>query len=76
MCLALPAQVTQLLGGERAIVNLGGVRKEISISLLDKVSEGDYVIIHVGYALTRLDEKEAQKTLRLFADMLQEGNSQ
>jgi hydrogenase expression/formation protein HypC len=76
MCLALPAQVTQLLDGERAIVNLGGVRKEISISLLDKVSEGDYVIIHVGYALTRLDEEEAQKTLRLFADMLQGGSSQ
>lgn len=76
MCLALPAQVTQLLGDQRAIVNLGGVKKEISISLLDTVSEGDYVIIHVGYALTRLDEEEAQKTLRLFADMLQGGNSQ
>jgi hydrogenase expression/formation protein HypC len=73
MCLALPAQVTQLLDDQRAIVNLGGVRKEISISLLDTVSEGDYVIIHVGYALTRLDEEEAQKTLRLFANMLQGG---
>lgn len=75
MCLALPAQITQLLDGQRAMVNLGGVRKEISISLLDTVSVGDYVIIHVGYALTRLDEEEAQKTLRLFADMLQGGNN-
>lgn len=71
MCLALPAQITQLLPNERAIVNLGGVTKEISISLLDHVVEGDYVVIHVGYALTRLDEKEAQKTLSLFAEMLE-----
>ena len=70
MCLALPARVTEILGDQRAIVNLGGVTKEISISLLDQISIGDYVIIHVGYALTRLDENEAQKTLRLFADML------
>lgn len=69
MCLALPAQITELLGNERAIVNLGGITKEISISLLDQVSIGDYVIIHVGYALTRLDENEAQKTLSLFAEM-------
>jgi hydrogenase expression/formation protein HypC len=70
MCLALPAQITQLLENERAIVNLGGITKEISVALLDEVSEGDYVIIHVGYALTRLDETEARKTLQLFADML------
>ena len=69
MCLALPAQITELLGNERAIVNLGGITKEISISLLDQVATGDYVIIHVGYALTRLDEDEAQKTLSLFAEM-------
>lgn len=70
MCLAMPAQITQLLGDDRAIVNLGGVTKEISISLLDKIAIGDYVIIHVGYALTRLDESEAKKTLDLFAQML------
>lgn len=72
MCLALPAQITQLLDNERAIVNLGGVTKEISISLLNQIAVGDYVIIHVGYALTRLDETEAQKTLGLFAEMLRE----
>lgn len=70
MCLAMPAQITQLLENERAIVNLGGVTKEISISLLDQIAIGDYVIIHVGYALTRLDEIEAKKTLALFAQML------
>ncbi|MCE0723216.1 MULTISPECIES: HypC/HybG/HupF family hydrogenase formation chaperone [Legionella] len=71
MCLAIPAQITQILDEERALINLGGIVKEISIALLDKVTEGDYVIIHVGYALTRLDEEEALKTLNLFAQMAQ-----
>lgn len=71
MCLAVPAQITQVLEDQRAIVNLGGVTKEISTALLDTVTEGDFVIIHVGYALTRLDEKEALKTLKLFSEMLQ-----
>ena len=71
MCLALPALVTKLLGNQRAIVNLGGIEKEISIALLEQVVEGDYVILHVGFALTKLDEKEAQKTLCLFAEMMQ-----
>ena len=72
MCLALPAQITQILDQQRALVNLGGIIKEVSIALLNEVQIGDYVIIHVGYALTRLDEQEAQKTLSLFAQMLQE----
>lgn len=69
MCLAMPAQIIEFLSNERAMVNLGGVSKEISVSLLDEISLGDYVIIHVGYALTRLDEIEAKKTLALFAEM-------
>ncbi|OGV39297.1 MAG: hydrogenase assembly protein HypC [Legionellales bacterium RIFCSPHIGHO2_12_FULL_42_9] len=71
MCLAMPAQITKLLESERALVNLGGIQKEISTALLEHVTEGDYVILHVGYALTRLDEQEAQKTLGLFAEMMQ-----
>ena len=70
MCLALPALVTKLLQNQRAIVNLGGIEKEISIALLEQVGVGDYVILHVGFALTKLDEQEAQKTLRLFAEMM------
>lgn len=71
MCLAMPVQIVKLLSGRQAIVNLGGIEKEISTSLLDGVAVGDYVILHVGYALTKLDEKEAQRTLQLFAEMLQ-----
>lgn len=71
MCLAMPAQITRILDQQRAIVSLGGIEKEISTTLLEHVAEGDYVIMHVGYALTRLDEHEAQKTLDLFAEMMQ-----
>ena len=72
MCLALPAQITQILEDDRAIINLGGITKDISIALVKEIRVGDYVIIHAGYALTRLDEHEAQKTLSLFAEMLKE----
>ena len=51
-----------------ALVDLDGVRKEISLALVDDVAPGDYVIVHVGYALTKLDPEEAERTLRLFAE--------
>ena len=69
MCLAMPAQITQLKEQEIAVVNLGGIEKEISTALVEDVKVGDYVIIHVGYALTKLDEGEAKKTLQLFHEM-------
>jgi hydrogenase expression/formation protein HypC len=68
MCLAIPAKVTQLLDGDMAMVDLGGVGKEVSLILVDDVGIGDYVIVHVGYALSRLDPEEAEKTLALFAE--------
>lgn len=68
MCLAIPTKVVKILEKERAIVNLGGVQKEISLSLLDGIKEGDYVVIHVGYAIAHLDESEAQKTLSILSD--------
>lgn len=66
MCLALPVRVVELKDGDAAIVDLGGIRKEISLALVDGVSVGDYVILHVGYALTKLDPDEAEQTLALF----------
>ncbi len=70
MCLALPARIVTRLPEERALVEIGGVCKEISLALLDSVSEGDYVIVHVGFALSRLDPEEAQKTLALLSGSL------
>ena len=68
MCLAIPARVIGLdHETESATVALAGVKKQISTALLDEVEIGDYLLIHVGYALHRLSEAEAEKTLALFA---------
>jgi hydrogenase expression/formation protein HypC len=70
MCLAIPTRVVELLPDSQAVVDLGGVRKTISLDLVEGVAVGDYVIVHVGYALTRLDPVEAEQTLAL---MIQAG---
>ena len=70
MCLALPALVVEILHVDDAIVDLGGIRKRISIALVPEVQVGDYVIIHVGYAIGMLDVGEAEATLRLFAEFV------
>ena len=68
MCLALPARVVELVEADQAVVELGGVRKQVSLALVDGIAVGDYVIVHVGYALARLDPAEAEQTLRSFAE--------
>lgn len=69
MCLALPAEVVAIHEqDETATVSLGGVKKEISLLLVEKVKVGDYVLIHVGYALGKISEAEARCTLALFAE--------
>ncbi|MBT3169390.1 MAG: HypC/HybG/HupF family hydrogenase formation chaperone [Candidatus Cloacimonetes bacterium] len=69
MCLAVPAKVIELLENEQAKVEVGGIEKVISHALVEDVQVGDYVVVHVGFALSKLDEKEALKTLELFADL-------
>lgn len=69
MCLAIPVKVIELCGDDQAVVDLDGIRKQISLALVDDVAVGDYVILHVGYALSKLDPDEAQRTLALFAEL-------
>lgn len=69
MCLAIPALVVELLPNDQAVVNLGGIRKEISVALVEGVQLGDYVIVHVGHAIGTIDPEEAQRTLALFAEL-------
>lgn len=69
MCLAIPARVVEMPDADTAIVDLGGVRKDVSLALIEGVAVGDYVIVHVGFALNKLDPEEAEKTLALFAEM-------
>ena len=70
MCLAIPARIVELLAGDQCRVELGGVRKEISLALVDGAAVGDYVIVHVGYALQKVDPDEAARTLELFAGLV------
>ena len=69
MCLAIPAQIIEIKPNEMALVDLDGIRKLISIALIDQVKVGDFVIVHVGHALAIIDPQEAQETLALFAQL-------
>ena len=69
MCLAVPVKVLEIMETGEAVVDLGGVTSRVSTLLLEEVNVGDYVIIHVGHAISRLDVEEAEKTLALFKEI-------
>lgn len=70
MCLALPARIVALdEHTAEATVDLGGVRKGVSVALTPGVAVGDYVIVHVGHAIGVVDPAEAERTLALFAEL-------
>ncbi|MGD0640743.1 MAG: HypC/HybG/HupF family hydrogenase formation chaperone [Roseiarcus sp.] len=67
MCLAIPVQVSEILPDDMAKVSLDGVTKTISTALVEDLKVGDYVVLHVGYALAKIDPEEAERTLALLA---------
>ena len=71
MCLAIPGKIVEIVDDENRIakVDVGGVRRNVNIGMLDDVIVGDYVLIHVGFAMSKVDEKEAEETLRLLQDL-------
>ncbi|EWY38123.1 hydrogenase assembly protein HupF [Skermanella stibiiresistens SB22] len=69
MCLAIPARVVEIHADDTATVSLGGVRKQVSMALIEDPAVGEYVIVHVGYALSKLDPAEAERTLALLASL-------
>jgi len=69
MCLAIPALLVEKRPNDQALVELGGIRKPVSIALVPEANVGDYVIVHVGHAIGVLDPDEAKKTLAMFAEM-------
>lgn len=69
MCLALPARIVERLDDDQALVDLGGVRKSVSLALVPDARVGDHVIVHVGHAIGLLDPEEAERTLALFAGL-------
>lgn len=68
MCLAIPAKIIEI-NGKEALVDYGELKQKIRLDLLEDVKVGDYVLVHVGYAIQRLDEKEAEETLRILAEL-------
>jgi hydrogenase expression/formation protein HypC len=68
MCLGVPAKILET-GDGAAVVQLGGVRREISVMLIDDVSVGEWVIVHAGFAIEKLSEEEAEHTLALFREI-------
>lgn len=68
MCLAIPVQVKEVLPDNMAKVTLDGVSKIISTALVDDVQPGDYLVLHVGYALAKIDPEEAERTLELLRE--------
>jgi hydrogenase expression/formation protein HypC len=70
MCQAVPAQILELRDDNMALVDISGAQREISLMVLDgDAAVGDYVLIHVGYAIEKIDEDEAERTLELFAEI-------
>jgi hydrogenase expression/formation protein HypC len=71
MCLAVPGQIVEIVdeGNRLAKVDVAGVRRNVNIGLLDSGAPGDWVLIHVGFALSKVDEDEAQATLRLLEEL-------
>ena len=71
MCLAIPGKIVEIVDAENHIakVNVGGVKRNVNVGMLDDVIVGDYVLVHVGFAMSKVDEKEAEETLRLLQEL-------
>ena len=72
MCLGVPMRVMNI-EGETALCEIDGVQRQASLMMVEDVTVGDFVLIHAGFAIEKLDEEDAQETLRLFRELLAEG---
>lgn len=72
MCLGVPMRVVSI-DGEVAVCEIDGVRREASLMMVEDVAVGDFVLIHAGFAIEKLDEEDAQETLALFRRLLADG---
>ena len=69
MCLAIPVRIVEILPDEMAKVSLDGVVRTVSTALIENPVVGDYVVLHVGYALAKIDPEEAERTLEMLAEV-------
>ena len=68
MCLAIPMRVIEIKGQE-AIAEIGGIKRKANIQLVENVKVGDYLIVHAGFAIEKLDEEDAKETIAMFQEM-------
>ena len=68
MCLSIPGKIIEI-NGDTAEVSVGGTIVKVGVQMIDNVKEGDFVLVHAGFALQKIDEKEALETLKLFREM-------
>jgi hydrogenase expression/formation protein HypC len=76
MCLAIPGQIEEVKGGKKATVNFGGVKKVVDTTFIDDPAVGDYVLVHVGCAIQKVEEAAARETYRLLAEIRKEDLAQ
>ncbi len=69
MCLAVPGEIKEILEDKQAVVDFMGVRKKVAIDLLEEIRVGDYVIVHAGFAISRLNKGEALETIECFKQL-------
>ena len=71
MCLAIPGKIVEIVDEENRLakVEVGGVRRAVNIGMLDDVGIGDYVLVHVGFAMSKIDERQAEETLRTLQEL-------
>jgi len=72
MCLAVPALINKIDGTD-ADVEIGGITRRISLRLTPQAKVGDYVLLHTGFAISIIDQQEAEETLKLFEEMAEKG---
>jgi hydrogenase expression/formation protein HypC len=69
MCLAIPAQIVEIEEFDVATIDIGGARKKISLMLVDDAGVGDFVLVHAGFAIDKIDEHEAEETMKLLRQL-------
>jgi hydrogenase expression/formation protein HypC len=74
MCVAMPMRVLEISAGGEGVAELGGVRRKVSFKLLGDLVPGDYVLVHAGFAIAKIDEDEAQLTLDALSECEEAGD--
>lgn len=68
MCLAVPVQLVEV-NGEMGVVDISGTRRDVDLRIVEDPQPGDYVLLHAGFAIQKIDPEEAEKTLRIWDEM-------